>query len=116
MSFHDDLKSCIHLYIKTVYRLTKKFPEDEKFGITSQLRRASMSVMLNYVEGFARSTGKDCKVYNNFLRIAYGSLKESRYLIFFSFEENYINQLEYKRALEFSDRIGGMIWSILNKK
>lgn len=116
MGFHNDLKNCIHLYIKLVYKITKDFPDDERFGITSQLRRASMSVMLNYVEGFARRTGDDCKVYNNFLRISYGSLKESRYLLFFSFEENYINEIDYQKVIEFSDRIGGMIWSIINKK
>lgn len=116
MSFHNDLKNCIHLYIKFVYKITKQFPQDEIYGVTSQLRRSAMSVMLNYVEGYARRKGRDCKVYNNFLNIAYGSLKESKYLLFFSFEEEYIKKEDYEQSLKLSDRIGKMLWSIISKK
>ncbi|MBI4653214.1 four helix bundle protein [Candidatus Kuenenbacteria bacterium] len=55
----------------------------------------------------------NCKVYKNFLEISYGSLKESKYLLFFSCEENYITQEEYKTAFELSDRIGKMLWSLI---
>ena len=73
-----------------------------------------MSVILNYVEGFARRRGEQCKVYNNFLGISYGSLKESRYLLFFSYEENYISKEEYDIGLAMNDKIGKMLWSIYN--
>ena len=66
MSFHNELKKNIHEYIKLVYKLTKNFPAEELYGVVSQLRRASMSVMLNYVEGYARRRGSDCKTYNYF--------------------------------------------------
>lgn len=76
-------------YAHFVYKLTKTFPKDEVYGITSQLRRSSVSVILNYIEGYARI--KD-KVHKNFLEISYGSLKESKYLLHFSFIENYLTK------------------------
>jgi len=68
--------------------------------------------MLNYVEGFARRKGKNCKVYNNFLEISYGSLKESKYLVFFSFSENYINKSDYNHLLSLNDEIGKSMFSL----
>ncbi|MBC7862915.1 MAG: four helix bundle protein [Bacteroidia bacterium] len=56
-----------------VYKITKKFPSDEIFGLTSQVRRASYSVSLNIAEGHGRNTTKS---FLNFLRIAKGSLDE----------------------------------------
>ena len=113
MNFHDELKLIMHQYIKLVYKITKKFPKDELYGVTSQIRRSSLSVILNYIEGYARRKNDDCKVYKNFLEISYGSLKESKYLLFFSYEENYITQEEYKTAFESADRIGKMLWSLI---
>lgn len=113
MDFHDELKLTMHQYVKLVYRLTRKFPKDELYGITAQIRRATISIILNYIEGFARRKGDNCKVYKNFLEISYGSLKESKYLLFFSFEEKYITEEEYKSALFLADKIGKMLWSLI---
>ncbi|HTW96561.1 MAG TPA: four helix bundle protein [Candidatus Methylomirabilis sp.] len=113
MDFHEELKSLIHQYVKFVYKVTKNFPQDELYGIVSQFRRAAISVMLNYVEGYARRSGDECKVYSNFLKIAYGSLRESKYLLFFSFDEKYISEEEYTVGFKLADRIGGMLWSII---
>lgn len=116
MNFHDELKICMHRYVKFVYGITKTFPREELFGITSQFRRSSLSIILNYIEGFARRKGEDCKVYNNFLEISYGSLKESKYLLFFAYEENYITKEEYEIGLQMNDKIGKMLWSIMKKQ
>ncbi len=109
-TFHEELKSKIDSYIHLVYKVTKKFPRDELYGVTSQLRRSSMSIMLNYIEGYAR--GRD-KVNKIFLETSYGSLKESKYLVYFSLKEKYILEGEYKVLNETSDSIGAMIWGIL---
>ena len=94
-------------YAHLVYKITKKFPKEELYGVTSQLRRASLSVILNYIEGFARQR-KAVKL--NFWEVSYGSLKESKYLLYFSFREGYLNEKEYKKAVKLSDEIGAMLW------
>src|SRR3989344_2077336 len=108
--FHENLKSKINDYIHLVYCVTKSFPKDELYGATSQIRRAALSVMLNYVEGYAR--GRD-KVQLNFLEIAYGSLQESKYLLDFSLTEKYLNDADYKQAAKLADDIGAMLWGVL---
>ena len=115
MNFHEKLKLKMHYYVKYVYKVTKGFPKDELYGVTSQLRRSALSVILNYIEGFARRKGNECKVYKNFLEISYGSLKESKYLIYFSYAESYINKDDYSQLTEMTEEIGKMIWSLLKK-
>jgi len=113
MNFHDELKLSMHQYVKMIYALTRKFPKEEIYGATSQIRRSALSVILNYVEGFARNKEYDSKVYKNFLEISYGSLKESKYLLFFSFDEKWISDLEYQNGLSLNDKIGKMLWSLI---
>ena len=61
-----------------VYEATRSFPREEIFGLTSQMRRAAVSVPANIVEGAARHTDAE---FAHFLNISYGSLAESRYFI-----------------------------------
>ena len=99
-------------YAHAVYRMTKSFPKEELYGITSQLRRAALSIILNYLEGYAR--GKKL-VYKNFLEISYGSLKESKYLLHFSMVEGYLSKTDYDSSMELAERIGKMLWGIISK-
>ncbi|PIV51967.1 four helix bundle protein [Candidatus Falkowbacteria bacterium CG_4_10_14_0_2_um_filter_36_22] len=110
--FHEDLKHKMDEFAHFSYKITRSFPKDELYGITSQLRRAALSVILNYIEGYAR---KRDKVYKNFLEISYGSLKEAKYLLHFSFKENYYPVEDYKKAIRLAEDIGGMLWGILRK-
>lgn len=110
--FHDELKFKMDEYAHMIYELTKKFPKDELYGITSQLRRAALSVILNYIEGYARIKNK---VHKNFLEISYGSLKESKYLLHFSFVENYLSKDDYDKTIKLAEDIGAMLWGILRK-
>jgi four helix bundle protein len=106
-NFFEELKIKMDKYVHLVYKLTKNFPKDELYGAISQLRRAALSIILNYIEGFARQKPA---IKRNFWEISYGSLKESKYLIYFSFTEQYITQDEYQEALKLADEIGAMLW------
>ena len=94
------------------YQITREYPKNELFGITAQIRRASLSIVLNYIEGYARQRNK---VYKNFLEISYGSLKEVKYLLHFSLIENYINKDEYQKTINLTEEIGAMLWTTLQK-
>lgn len=111
-TFHEELKDIMDEYVHFVYRITRAFPREELYGVTSQIRRASLSVILNYIEGYARQ--KD-KVHKNFLEISYGSLQESKYLLDFSLKEKFFQQGDYEKIAELADRIGRMLWGILRK-
>lgn len=111
-SFHKELKLLMDEFVHVVYDCSIMFPKEEIYGVTSQLRRAALSIILNYIEGYARQ--KD-KVYRNFLEISYGSLKETKYLLYFSYKRHYIEKEMYDKTIVKADRIGKMLWGVLKK-
>ena len=76
-----------HALVLDVYRLTGRFPNDEKFGLVSQMRRAAVSVPANIAEGFKKRGSKDKA---NFYNIAQGSLEELRYYYILSRDLGYL--------------------------
>ena len=110
--FHIELKLLMDKYVNKVYDYSIDFPKEENFGVTSQLRRSSLSIILNYIEGYARQSHGNLK---NFLNISYGSLKESKYLIYFSNKRKYLKKEDYDELLSINDRIGAMLWGIISK-
>ena len=106
-NYFDKLKMIMDEYVHLIYHVTKNFPKEELYGVTSQIRRAALSVILNYIEGFAR---KRRAVKLNFWEISYGSLKESKYLLHFSMTENYLTESDYKNAMKLAEEIGAMTW------
>ncbi|MBX4205292.1 MAG: four helix bundle protein [Candidatus Doudnabacteria bacterium] len=111
-TFHQELKRLMDTYVHLVYRVSRTFPKEEIYGVISQFRRSALSIILNYIEGYARY--KD-KVHKNLLEIAYGSLKESSYLIEFCFVEKYIPETDYIELSKMADKIGKMLWGTINK-
>jgi four helix bundle protein len=91
-----------------VYKLTEKFPREELYVLTSQLRRAILSVPANIIEGYARNR---TKLFLNHLEIAFGSLAESRYFIHFAYRRGYIIKEEYEKTINESIEITKMLWS-----
>jgi len=90
-----------------VYLSTKSFPKEEIYGIISQLRRASLSVPLNIVEGYGRQGRKELK---QFINVALGSLAEIEYLLDISLKLRYLNQKEHKRLQDLRQEVGNLLW------
>lgn len=111
-NYHKELRDLMNQYVHFVFKISKRFPKEELYCTTSQLKRASLSVILNYIEGYARIGEAS---YKNFLKISYGSLKESKYLLEFSLEEQFISDTDFRMANKIADRIGAMIWGIISK-
>jgi len=109
-NFREELKKKMDKYVHFIYGITRNFPKNELYGVTSQIRRATLSIVLNFIEGFARSQKN---VQRNFFEISYGSLKESKYLLRFSLIEKYISEEEYNKGLKMADEIGAMLWPII---
>ena len=72
-----------------IYKLTSRFPSEERFSLISQMRRASYSIPSNIVEGHSRKSKKE---FIQFLSIAKGSLEELRYFLILAFDLNYMNK------------------------
>lgn len=73
----------------TIYRSTQKFPKEERYGLTNQIRRAALSISSNIAEGFSRRTSSDKK---QFYYIALGSLTEVQNQILVARDLQYINK------------------------
>lgn len=104
-------KLCLH-----IYKVTKRFPKDEMYGLTSQIRRSTVSIPSNIAEGYGRKTTLE---YVRFLYIAYGSVCELETQIMISGDLGYV---EKDRLQEIRDEIGdiermlkAMIKSLENK-
>lgn len=101
-----------HQYTLEVYKITKKYPKEEIFGIISQLRRASSSVPANIVEGSARKTNKE---FCQFLVQARGSLVETQYFLELSKDLKYITEDEFNNLINLSIEVAKMLNSFLSK-
>ena len=101
-----------HAVVLELYRLTSNFPADERFGLTSQLRRAAASVPTNIAEG-AKRTGK--QDYARFLNIAQGSLAETEYLVMLSQDLGYLASERAKEVLSEIPEIAGMLHALRRK-
>jgi len=95
-----------HQLVLTIYRVTEKFPKHELFGLTNQLRRASVSVTSNIAEGFGRRSNKEK---TRFYDIALGSLIEVDNQITVARDLNYIDESTYQQIQAQIERSGKLI-------
>ena len=101
-------KESIQLSIK-IYKITRNFPDDEKFGLISQMRRSSISISSNIAEGAGRNSKKD---FNNFLGISHGSSCELGTQLIIAQRINFIDQVTLESMLKEIDEIQKMNWSL----
>ncbi len=93
-----------HQFVLGVYRLSKAFPREEIYGLTSQFRRAAISVAANIAEGF-KKRGRADKV--RFMNVAEGSLEECRYYLILTRDLKYGDSLELTGQLEEVSKLLG---------
>jgi four helix bundle protein len=95
-----------------VHRLTRQFPREELFGLTSQLRRAATSIPSNIAEGFGRINPRE---FRRFLLIARGSNCELQTQLKISRRLDYGSRKSLDEAIALSDEAGKMLFSMLEK-
>ncbi len=118
MKTHKELdvwKNSIDLVVE-IYKVTNGLPREELYGLTSQLRRAAVSIPANISEGAARSYSKE---FIRFLRISQGSLSEVETLLHISLRLNYLEEERFNsihaRVSKVNAQLSGLIRAIANK-
>ncbi|GAG29399.1 unnamed protein product [marine sediment metagenome] len=98
-------------FTNKIYDLTNKFPKEELYGLTSQIRRATVSIMSNIAEGFDRRSDKE---FSNFLSIARASAAEVQNDLYIALDLNYISQTEFNQLYQEAKKIAKQINGLMN--
>lgn len=96
------------LLVKKIYQLTAHFPNDEKFGLSSQMRRAAVSIPSNIAEGSGRGTNKS---FANFISIAIGSAYELETQLWLSIDLEFISEKESNQIINDICEIQKMLFN-----
>lgn len=96
---------------EAVYKLTQTFPTEERYGLTQQLRRATVSIPSNIAEGHARATTRE---YLHFLSIAQGSRAEAETQVLLAIQIGYLSRPQAQPALGLLDEVSRMLASLRN--
>ena len=92
--------------VRNIYKITKTYPDDEKFGLSIQMRKAAISIPSNIAEGHARLSTAE---FMRFISITLGSVAELETQIIISFDLDYINQECRNQLVTQTDIIGKML-------
>ena len=98
--------------VTEIYQVTNSFPKEEVYGITSQIRRSSISIPSNIAEGYGRNGNND---YLRFLNISISSLFEMQTQLEISFNLKYINEIQFNKINEDSKEVERMLSSFIRK-
>lgn len=99
--------------VTSIYKISKVFPAEEKFGLVSQIRRASVSIPSNLAEGTSRKTNKDKA---HFTTISFSSTMEVLNQLIISKELNYISENDYILVRQKIEKITNMLNSLRNSQ
>ena len=97
--------------VTAIYKVTKGFPKEEKFGLTNQLRRASISIASNLAEGTSRKTNKDKA---HFSTMAFSSLMEVLNQLIIAKDLGYISDVDYSKLREQIEKISNKLNALRN--
>ena len=100
-----------HQFVLRIYKITKLFPYEEKFGLTSQLRRSASSITANIAEGYKKSR----KDFVRFLDISQGSLEESKNYLILAKDLEYLQESDFHNLFELSSEVGRMVFALQEK-
>lgn len=98
-------------FVVSIYEITKAFPQEERFGLTSQIRRASVSISSNIAEGAGRKSDRE---FLQFLSHSQGSASEVDTQLYIAFRLKFINEADYQSLEKSLDDIGRMITGLSN--
>lgn len=105
-----------HKYVLMIYKCTKKFPQEEMFGLTQQIRRAAVSISSNIAEGFSRQSKKEKA---QFYHTSLGSLTETQNQLLIARDITYISSEEYaiihSQSITVSKLLNGLIKSVISR-
>lgn len=100
-----------HQLVLNIYKITKDFPKEEVYALTSQVRRASVSIAANIAEGYKKKT-KPHKL--SFLNISEGSLEEVKYYLILSKDLDYISENTFQKLEALSEEVGKILTGYSN--
>jgi|SRR5688572_30149119 four helix bundle protein len=101
-----------HRLVLSIYKVTRAFPKEEQYGLTSQIRRAAASTPTNIAEGCGKHTQPD---FARYLQQAFGSMQEVQYLSFLSFELQYLDKEIYSALDNDISEIKAMLTGLIQK-
>ena len=99
-----------HALTLALYKITKDFPSDERFGLISQIRRASSSICANMIEGSHRNNKNE---YRQFVGIARGSVGELKYHLLLAKDLGYIDTKHYENIINQINSISKMLYNLI---
>ncbi|MFT4205129.1 MAG: four helix bundle protein [Chitinophagaceae bacterium] len=99
-----------HQFTLTIYKVAARFPREETFALTSQLKRASISVPANIAEGCGKNSTKD---FANFLNISLGAANEAEYYLILAKDLNYMSVSEFEELNILINEIKGMLINLI---
>ena len=105
-----DVFKLSHSLSLEIFRITKTFPEEEKFGLISQMRRAAYSVPMNLMEGAHRLSSKE---YRQFVGISKGSTGEVKYQLLLCRDLGYISEDHYSEMISKYERVSQMLTKLV---
>jgi len=99
-----------HLLALAIYKITKEFPKEKLYGLTSQIRRASMSIPTNIAEGCGRNTDAD---FARFLQMSMGSASETEYQLILARDLKFLAKDSYEKLHTDVEEVKRMLASLL---
>ena len=111
---HEKLQTWIESVdlVLNIYKATERFPKEEKFGLTSQIRRAAVSIPTNIAEGAARNSSKE---FAHFVSIAQGSASELETELIIAYRLGYLSETLFSKLLADLEQIGRMITGLTRR-